>query len=207
MMAGCALIRLPGCTRVPWRGGGGCFAGPDFGWGSLWPRSGWVPAVEPAPNAAPVGDAALWLAPRRDRFVVERPELAAGLVGLLTGARASTVHSSRLATTGDGGGDPSVRIWDPTTGQHHHTIDTGHRRGVERLVVAPDGSWLATTANDTIKIHTVDGQLAAAMRIDGSIHSCAWLPTLDAYILWAHPTCTASRYSALTASVEKHVGQ
>jgi WD40 repeat protein len=47
-----------------------------------------------------------------------------------------------------------VRIWDPTTGACRHTL-TGHTRTsighpgwVSALVVAPDGSWLASTYND-----------------------------------------------------------
>jgi hypothetical protein len=50
-------------------------------------------------------------------------------------------------------------------------------------VVAPDGSWLVTTANGEIKVHAVDGQLIAAMRIDGSISGEVWHPRLDALYL------------------------
>ncbi|MGH3801702.1 MAG: hypothetical protein ACRDTD_16530, partial [Pseudonocardiaceae bacterium] len=43
------------------------------------------------------------------------------------------------------GPEPSteVRIWDLATGTERHIL-TGHTRGVEALVVAPDGSWLAS---------------------------------------------------------------
>ncbi|MFC7246064.1 WD40 repeat domain-containing protein, partial [Catellatospora aurea] len=47
--------------------------------------------------------------------------------------------------TGDG--DPVVQIWDPRTGQHLHHLDTGHRHGAGQVHIAPDGTWLATTAN------------------------------------------------------------
>jgi WD40 repeat protein len=40
-----------------------------------------------------------------------------------------------------------VWIWDPHTGQTRHTL-TGHTAGVAALVVAPDGSWLASAGND-----------------------------------------------------------
>jgi WD40 repeat protein len=93
---------------------------------------------------------------------------------------------SWLATSSSGRhgpSDPLVRIWDPATGQHRHDIDTGHQSGIEQLVVAPDSSWLATTAHDTIKIHTVAGQPVAAMRIDGPIRKCVWLPRLDVLCL------------------------
>ncbi|GGY50905.1 WD40 repeat domain-containing protein [Streptomyces djakartensis] len=46
-----------------------------------------------------------------------------------------------LATTG---GDGTVRIWDPTTGQELHTL-TGHTNGVTAVAMSPDGSSLATT--------------------------------------------------------------
>ena len=40
-----------------------------------------------------------------------------------------------------------VRIWDPVTGAARHTL-TGHTRWVRVLVVAPDGSWLASADDD-----------------------------------------------------------
>jgi WD40 repeat protein len=39
-----------------------------------------------------------------------------------------------------------VRIWDPASGTARHTL-TGHTGKVQTLVVAPDGSWLATADN------------------------------------------------------------
>jgi WD40 repeat protein len=44
-------------------------------------------------------------------------------------------------------GDTAVRIWDPHTGELLHTL-TGHKHTVKALVVAPDGSWLASAAGD-----------------------------------------------------------
>jgi WD40 repeat protein len=41
-----------------------------------------------------------------------------------------------------------VRIWDPSTGQELAVL-TGHTDGVVALVVAPDGSWLASAGADT----------------------------------------------------------
>jgi WD40 repeat protein len=43
--------------------------------------------------------------------------------------------------------DEEVRIWDPATGTAQHTF-TGNPGGVSALVVAPDGSWLATAGYD-----------------------------------------------------------
>ena len=36
-----------------------------------------------------------------------------------------------------------MRVWDPVTGLARHTL-TGHTGVVGALVVAPDGSWLAS---------------------------------------------------------------
>jgi WD40 repeat protein len=40
-----------------------------------------------------------------------------------------------------------VRIWDPVTGTPRHIL-SGHTSKVEELVVAPDGSWLASAGSD-----------------------------------------------------------
>jgi WD40 repeat protein len=81
--------------------------------------------------------------------------------------------------------DSPVRIWDPHTGQHRHTL-TGHTDEVSNVAIAPDGTWLATTSNDqTIRIwdpntgqhrHTLTGHtkrvLSVAIAPDGT-----WLAT------------------------------
>ncbi|MGH3711025.1 MAG: WD40 repeat domain-containing protein, partial [Pseudonocardiaceae bacterium] len=38
-------------------------------------------------------------------------------------------------------------LWDPATGAARHTL-TGHTGTVRALVVAPDGSWLASAGDD-----------------------------------------------------------
>ncbi len=48
---------------------------------------------------------------------------------------------THLATAG---GDKTVRIWDPATGQTTTTL-TGHTRGVNTVAWSPDGTHLATT--------------------------------------------------------------
>jgi WD40 repeat protein len=40
-----------------------------------------------------------------------------------------------------------MRVWDPVTGATRHIL-TSHIRGVRALVVAPDGSWLASAGYD-----------------------------------------------------------
>ncbi len=55
-----------------------------------------------------------------------------------------TLKPNRLASvSGYMLADGEVRVWDPTTGTIRHTL-AGHTRGVSALVVAPDGSWLAS---------------------------------------------------------------
>jgi WD40 repeat protein len=59
-----------------------------------------------------------------------------------------------------------VRVWDPATGQTRHTL-TGHTSPVGALVVAPDGSWLASASNDTtVRVwDPVVGRLIASLRV------------------------------------------
>jgi WD40 repeat protein len=47
-------------------------------------------------------------------------------------------------------GDPLVRIWDVATGLQRLVIDTGDPRGVRRISLAPDGTWLATTGRSDL---------------------------------------------------------
>jgi WD40 repeat protein len=55
---------------------------------------------------------------------------------------------SWLASAGGGPfSDGEIRIWDPATGTTRQTF-TGHTSPVQALVVAPDGSWLASADYD-----------------------------------------------------------
>jgi len=47
-------------------------------------------------------------------------------------------------------GDPLVRIWDTATGRRRLIIDTGDPRGVRRITLAHDGTWLATTGRNDL---------------------------------------------------------
>ena len=50
------------------------------------------------------------------------------------------------------GGDGTVRIWDPVTGQQRAAL-TGHTGAVIAVAIAPDGTWLATAGDDgTVRI-------------------------------------------------------
>ena len=52
------------------------------------------------------------------------------------------------------GGDHTVRIWGPATGQCRYTL-TGHTHAVTTLAIAPDSSWLATATGPFGADHTV----------------------------------------------------
>jgi WD40 repeat protein len=84
--------------------------------------------------------------------------------------------------------DGTVRIWDPATGHHRHTL-TGHTDEVAALAVASDGTWLASAgrdstvriwdptigqARDTLAGHT-DRVVALAVAPDGTwLGSASW---------------------------------
>lgn len=61
-------------------------------------------------------------------------------------------------------------------------------KGVTHGAISPDGQWLATTSTAG-ELHiwpmsstTPDWQPAAAMRVDGALFECAWVPeSLDLY--------------------------
>jgi len=58
------------------------------------------------------------------------------------------------------GYDATVRIWDPGAGQARHTL-TGHTSGVTAVAIAPDGTWLATASDATIRIWNIDSECDA----------------------------------------------
>ncbi|WP_203926591.1 NB-ARC domain-containing protein [Virgisporangium ochraceum] len=76
--------------------------------------------------------------------------------------------------------DRTVRIWDTATGEPRAVL-TGHASGVTHVAASPDGRWLASTGDDgTVRIwDPASGRPATAMRVDGAVHRCAWLPTGD----------------------------
>ena len=51
----------------------------------------------------------------------------------------------RLLATG--GGDETVRLWDPATGEHRRTL-TGHTGCVRAVAFSPDGRLLASGGGD-----------------------------------------------------------
>ncbi|WP_368963286.1 NB-ARC domain-containing protein [Parafrankia sp. FMc2] len=81
------------------------------------------------------------------------PALACTLTGHRSHVAALVLapDASWLASGGGGeffgGGDGSVRIWNPAAGEERMTLP-GHPGGVSALVAAPDGSWLASAGRD-----------------------------------------------------------
>ena len=77
-----------------------------------------------------------------------------------------------------GGGDGSVRIWDPATGQQRAVLP-GHGGGVNAVAIAPDGTWLASGGGDgSVRIwDPATGGISAVMRVDSRLEDCAWSPS------------------------------
>ena len=80
-----------------------------------------------------------------------------------------------LATCGS---DATARFWDATTGQEQMTL-TDHRRQVNTVVIAPDGSSLAIRNDSNVGVvriwDTATGRPHALMRVDSVISACAWV--------------------------------
>ncbi|MGW1496800.1 WD40 repeat domain-containing protein [Streptomyces sp. NPDC002402] len=67
-----------------------------------------------------------------------------------------------------------MRIWDRATGTCTATL-TGHTNSVRSVAIAPDGTWLATTSHETVRIWAVANQRTVAMaRAEGPLLSCSW---------------------------------
>jgi len=70
---------------------------------------------------------------------------------------------------GAGNEDHTVRIWDTHTGECRTTL-TGHTNSVTRMTIAPDSTWLATTATGTVLFwNPKSGQAITGMRLGGRI--------------------------------------
>jgi WD40 repeat protein len=77
-------------------------------------------------------------------------------------ALAAGPNGEWLAAASD---DGTVRIWDPTTGTHQHTLK-GHTSGVRALAAGPNGEWLASAGGDaSVRIWdpTTDGTQSACL--------------------------------------------
>ena len=104
--------------------------------------------------------------------------------------------------------DHTVRLWDPTTGQHQRTLK-GHRWGVNAVVFSPDGTLLATASDDrTARLwDPATGQHQRAHRShEGRVNGVAFSPdgTLLATVGAAGTVCLwASAGQAVRALISR----
>ncbi|MCP4222322.1 MAG: hypothetical protein GY773_03140, partial [Actinomycetia bacterium] len=74
--------------------------------------------------------------------------------------------------------DETIRLWDPSTGQHAHTL-TGHTGWVRSVAYSPDGTQLASTSDDeTIRLWdpTTGREQRRFEGHTGSVTGLAWSP-------------------------------
>lgn len=138
------------------------------------------PRVVFACVAAPDGS---WLATGGHSGITRIWDVATGEIRFeLPGpAAARDVRAAAVAPGGDwlatGHGDGSVRVWD-VGAERPRTVIRGHTRCVYGCAASPDGRLLATCGEDS-SLRIVDvatGECRAAMRVDGLLLDCAWLP-------------------------------
>ncbi|WP_413797053.1 WD40 repeat domain-containing protein [Streptomyces iranensis] len=110
--------------------------------------------VEATPPQPPLKESAAGLPPRRSPD--ERPK-PSGIASFLPASVVLTGHSSTIrsvafspdgALLATGGGDRTVRLWDPHTRAAVGEPLTGHTGAVYAVAFSPDGALLATGADD-----------------------------------------------------------
>ena len=81
-----------------------------------------------------------------------------------------------------GGGDRTVRVWEPVSGECLHAVKAG--RVVYAVAVSPDGRWFASAGRDRrqegrilwnfIQIHAADGIPAKSLTWAGERPRSVW---------------------------------
>jgi WD40 repeat protein len=89
--------------------------------------------------------------PPSDTAAAQVPQRAPTLIGRTGDAHAGRVYCVAFSPDGallaSGGGDKTVRLWDPATGEHVRTL-AGHKRAVRGMAFSPDGVLLASGGGD-----------------------------------------------------------
>jgi WD40 repeat protein len=89
--------------------------------------------------------------PPSDTAAAQVPQRAPTLIGRTGDAHAGRVYCVAFSPDGallaSGGGDKTVRLWDPATGEHVRTL-AGHKRAVRGVAFSPDGVLLASGGGD-----------------------------------------------------------
>jgi WD40 repeat protein len=121
-----------------------------------------------------------WLATGSDDCSVRIWDAATWKTMAVLDGHVGTVTALRIAADGTwlatGSDDCTVRAWD-VAGGTTRAILTDLTAAVTTLAIAPSGSWIATGGARTLLIWDVGvSRICAAMRIDGEVWDCAWLP-------------------------------
>ena len=83
-----------------------------------------------------------------------------------TGRRGHQITAVAVSPDGrwlaTGGTNGKIRVWDTATKRRKRTL-SGHRGRVKAVVIAEDGSWLATVDKGTVRTWAASGQLRATL--------------------------------------------